>query len=138
MSCNSNNSQNESAEIIYNGDSVTVNSTSPICKIKVVTVTEEQFSDEFRTVGTAQAETGKYAEVCTPFDGRVTNALVHLGSKVSAGQGLFEMSSSDFLETSKSISRLSTTTRSLKQIISVRRLFSNMVLLLSAGGRGIC
>lgn len=102
VSCNSNNSQNESAEIIYNGDSVTINSTSPICKkIKVVTVTEEQFSDEFRTVGTAQAETGKYAEVCTPFDGRVTNALVHLGSKVSAGQGLFEMSSSDFLETSK-------------------------------------
>lgn len=108
-SCNRNNGQNEAAEISYNGDTVTVNSTSPICgKIKLATIVEESFSEEFRTVGTAQAETGKYAEICTPFDGRVTNALVRLGNKVSAGQGLFEISSSDFLETSKEYFQAST------------------------------
>lgn len=89
-------------ETIFSGDSVTIKSDSPILsKIKLATIAEEPFSAEFRTVGTVQAETGKFAEVFVPYDGRVTSAAVRLGDKVRAGQALFSMSSSDFAEISK-------------------------------------
>ncbi len=100
--CGNGEKQNANSELIFHGDTVTVDAGSPICsKIKMITLAEEPFSNEFRTVGTAQAETGRYAEVCTPFDGRVTRSAVRLGDKVRAGQVLFEMSSADFVEASK-------------------------------------
>lgn len=90
------------SEITYQDNSVTIKEGSPILsKIKMETVTTEPFSSEFRTVGTVQAQTGHYAEVGVPFDGRVTGARVRLGTRVRAGETLFEMSSPEFLEASK-------------------------------------
>lgn len=90
------------SEISYHGDTCMVNSTSPICnKIKTIEVAEQPFCDEFRTVGTAKAETGKFAEVCVPYDGRITSSSVRLGQTVGAGQVLCQISSPDFAETSK-------------------------------------
>lgn len=89
-------------EISYQGDSVTVSAGSPILsRISTETLELEAFSSEFRTVGTVQAEMGNYAEVGVPFDGRITVSKVMLGSKVHAGQTLFEVSSPDFFEASK-------------------------------------
>jgi len=89
-------------EVTYHGDSIIVNTNSSILsKIQTLTVQNEQFSSEFRTVGTVQAENGRYAEVGLPFDGRVTRSFVRLGARVHAGQPLFEVSSPDFLEVSK-------------------------------------
>lgn len=89
-------------EITYQKDSVIVREDSPIIsKLKFETLRKEPFSSEFRTVGTVQAETGHYAEVGVPFDGRVIKALVQLGMKVRAGQALFEFSAPELLETSK-------------------------------------
>jgi len=94
--------EQKTAEIVYEGNTVTVSSESPILsKIKYETIALKPFGDEFRTVGTVQAETGKFAEVNVPFDGRVIRAHVSLGSKVHAGHALFELSSPDFLEASK-------------------------------------
>ena len=42
---------------------------------------------------------GHLAHVNTPFDGRVIRCFVRLGEKVKAGTPLFEVSSSDYLET---------------------------------------
>ncbi len=96
------NAEQKTAEVSYEGYIVTVSSESPILsKIKYETIATKAFSDEFRTVGTVQAEAGKYAEVGVPFDGRVIRSLVKLGAKVHAGQTLFEVSSPDFLEASK-------------------------------------
>lgn len=96
------NAEQPTAEISNNGNTVTVSAESPILnKIKYETIALKPFCDEFRTVGTVQAETGKFAEVNVPFDGRVTRANVSLGAKVHAGQSLFELSSPDFLEASK-------------------------------------
>lgn len=89
-------------EISYRRDSVIVNPASPIIqKISTIELQKEPFSNEFRTVGTVQAETEHYAEVGVPFDGRITKARVMLGSRVHAGQTLFELSSPEFFEASK-------------------------------------
>lgn len=89
-------------EISYQGDSVIVSTSSPILsKIKVESLSLEPFHSEFRTVGTVQAEMGHYAEVGVPFDGRITTSRVMLGSQVHSGQTLFEVSSPDFFEASK-------------------------------------
>ncbi|MCQ2147618.1 MAG: efflux RND transporter periplasmic adaptor subunit, partial [Bacteroidales bacterium] len=89
-------------ELVYKGDTVTVSVESSILsKLEIETLSVEPFSDEFRTVGTAQAENGHYAEVGVPFDGRIARSFVRLGLKVSAGQALFEFSSPEFLEASK-------------------------------------
>lgn len=89
-------------EIAYQGDTVTVSVGSPILsRISAETLAEQPFSSEFRTVGTVQAEMGHYAEVGVPFDGRITTSKVMLGSRVRAGQTLFEVSSPEFFEASK-------------------------------------
>lgn len=89
-------------EITYQGDTVVVDTSSPILdKMTTLVLEKEPFSSEFRTVGTVQAETGHYAEVGVPFDGRITNAKVMLGSRVYAGQTLMEVSSPEFFEASK-------------------------------------
>lgn len=94
--------EKQTEEIIYQGDCVTVSADSPILsKIQTAVLELEPFSSEFRTVGTVQAETGRYAEVGVPFDGRITKAKVSLGSRVHAGQTLFEVSSPEFFETGK-------------------------------------
>lgn len=101
-SCKSGDKQQAASEVAFHGDTITVSAESPILsKIKIQTLAEEPFSTEFRTVGTVQAETGHYAEVCSPFDGRVTRSAVRLGQHVGAGQCLYEMSSADFVEASK-------------------------------------
>ena len=95
-------SEKNNEEISYQGDTVTVNMSSPILsKISVEILEEEPFSSEFRTVGTVQAEMGRYAEVGVPFDGRISSSKVMLGSRVHSGQTLFEVSSPDFFEASK-------------------------------------
>lgn len=89
-------------ELSYRKDSVIIRSESPILsKLKVETLHKELFSSEFRTVGTAQAENGHYAEVGVPFDGRIVKSSVHLGMHVKAGDALFEFSSPELLEASK-------------------------------------
>lgn len=96
------NVEQKAEELVYQGNTVTVNTESPILsKLKYESLSLKPFCNEFRTVGTVQAETGKFAQVNVPFDGRIVRSHVRLGSKVSAGQTLFEMSSPDFLEASK-------------------------------------
>lgn len=94
--------ENHIEEITYNEDTVSISDNSPILsRLKFETVSTEPFSREFRTVGTVGAEAGRYVEVGVPFDGRVQKVNVRIGSRVTAGQALFELSSAEFLETSK-------------------------------------
>lgn len=89
-------------EVTYHADTVKVQPGSSILpKIKIEEACVEPFSNEFRTVGTVRAENGHYAEVGVPFDGRISRANIRLGSKVRAGETLFEMSSPEYLEASR-------------------------------------
>lgn len=94
--------EKQNDEVICNGNMVTVNNESPIMsKFTYYTIEPKTFNSELRTVGTIQAQNGHYAEVNVPFDGRVINTHVALGTKVSAGQTLFEMASPEYTEACK-------------------------------------
>jgi len=99
LSCGNNGEFTEQQQLFFSGDTVRVDSSSPILKyLKTSEVTPVPFSSEFRTVGTARAENGAYAEVVIPFDGRITRSFVRIGQKVRAGQALFELYSPEFNE----------------------------------------
>jgi cobalt-zinc-cadmium efflux system membrane fusion protein len=59
------------------------------------------FEAEFRTVGTVRPVSGKLAEIAPPFAGRITKSFVKLGQKVGVASPIFELSSADFYEATK-------------------------------------
>ena len=101
-SCNKNNPADESAAIQYKGDTIVVSENSPVLKQAIVTKVQLQdFSTEFRTVGSVRPVSGKLAEITPPFAGRIVQSFVRLGQKIGAGAPVFEFSSSDFYEATK-------------------------------------
>ena len=103
VACGRTETASSSQELSFNGDTVVVEENSPALKrIQVQTTHLEEFSGEFKTVGTVRPVAGKYAEIATPFAGRVMKSFVHLGQRVQAGAPIFELGSSDFYEAAKS------------------------------------
>ncbi|WP_298647826.1 efflux RND transporter periplasmic adaptor subunit [uncultured Proteiniphilum sp.] len=101
-SCKQNNATQESVDIQYRGDTLVVKEGSSILEQIITGKSQSQdFSAEFRTVGTIRPVAGKYAEIAPPFSGRITKTFVELGKKVSAGSPVFELSSSEFYEAVK-------------------------------------
>lgn len=102
VSCTQNNSTQENAEIQYKGDTIAVSEKSPILE-HVITEKSylQDFSAEFRTVGTVRPVSGKLAEIAPPFAGRIAKSFVQLGQKISAGSPVFELGSSEFFEATK-------------------------------------
>lgn len=102
VACKQNNSTGESAGIQYKGDTIIVSESSPILKEMIVEKSYLQdFSGEFRTVGTIRPVSGKLAEITPPFSGRIGKAFVKLGQKVNVGSPVLEMGSSEFFEATK-------------------------------------
>jgi len=101
-SCKQNNSTLEGGDVQYQGDTIIVSEKSPILKEIVVGESHLQdFSAEFRTVGTVRPVSGKFAEIAPPFAGRIAKSFVQLGQKVGAGSPIFELGSSEFFEATK-------------------------------------
>jgi cobalt-zinc-cadmium efflux system membrane fusion protein len=101
-SCKQNKPTEESGGIQYRGDTLIVSENSPILKEIVVRESSLQdFSTEFRTVGTVRPVSGRLAEIAPPFAGRVTKSFVRLGQKLSAGSPVFELGSPEFFEAAK-------------------------------------
>jgi cobalt-zinc-cadmium efflux system membrane fusion protein len=101
-SCKQNNTAQESAEVQHKGDTIIVKENSPILgQIEIEKVQARDFSSGFGTVGTIRPVSGKYAEIAPPFSGRITKTFVELGKRVSAGSPVFELSSSEFFEATK-------------------------------------
>lgn len=102
VSCKQNTPIQEHAEIQYKGDTIVVSESSPVLK-QIITEKSrlQDYSAEFRTVGTIRPVSGKLAEITPPFAGRIVKSFVQLGQKVSAGSPVFELSSSAFFEAAK-------------------------------------
>ncbi|UKB80506.1 efflux RND transporter periplasmic adaptor subunit [Chryseobacterium sp. MEBOG07] len=84
------------------GDQVTVPENNPVFKkIKTQVVTEQEHSDGVVSAGTIQAIPNHYAEIASPFSGRITKSFIKLGQNVSAGSPLFEILSSDYFSVQK-------------------------------------
>lgn len=94
--------QQAKEDITYDGTTVIVADESPVLtKIKTETVAVKSYTSELQTVGTVKARPENFAEVGIPFDGRIVRSYAKLGSHVRAGQTLFEVSSPEFFEASK-------------------------------------
>ena len=87
----------------FEGDTVVVVENSPVFEqITVQKAQLQDFSAEFRTVGTVRPVAGKLAEIAPPFAGRIVKSFVKLGQQVGAGSPIFELGSSEFYEAVKS------------------------------------
>lgn len=103
VSCKDNTSQqNKESEIITRGEQVIIPENNPVFKkIKTQIVTEQEHSDGIVSAGTIQAIPNHYAEIASPFSGRITQSFIQLGQNVSAGSPLFEILSSDYFSVQK-------------------------------------
>ena len=102
VACRNNEAAKETMDLVFQGDTIIVKEDSPVLeKITVRRAELQDFSAEFRTVGTVRPVSGKLAEIAPPFAGRITKLHVGLGQKVGVGAPVFELGSSDFYEAVK-------------------------------------
>ena len=89
-------------DLVMDGETIIVQDNSPILRqIVVQKAYLQEFSPEFRTVGTVRPVAGKYAEIAPTFTGRIVSSSVRLGQKVGVDTPIFELSSSAFHEVTK-------------------------------------
>lgn len=110
-------------------DVITVSDGSPIMeKIKSEKVNKTPYRASFSTSGVVQAIPTSYAEIATPFAGRVVQSFVRLGQSVERGTPLFEISSPTFFETGKAyFSSKQEMEQALNSLNREKDLFANRV-----------
>lgn len=103
ISCeNSKSEAPQDQDLLIKNDQVTVPENNPVFKkIKTQMVIEQEHSDGVVSAGTIQAIPNHYAEIASPFSGRITKSFIQLGQNVSAGSPLFEILSSDYFSVQK-------------------------------------
>ncbi|GHV56389.1 cation efflux system protein [Bacteroidia bacterium] len=98
----SGNDNTSNTSFTVEGNRITVPENSPVLQqIKIQAAETGEYQPAFSASGTVKAIPSHYAEIATPFAGRITRSFVRLGQKVSSGSPVFEISSPDFLETGK-------------------------------------
>ncbi len=70
-------------------------------RIKTIEVQEEDFNFDLVTAGVVKAIPNHYAEIASPFSGRIQRTFVKLGQTVTVNQPLFEVSSPDYFAAQK-------------------------------------
>ena len=69
--------------------------------IRVTKVISEPYREKIITSGIVRAIPNNYAEIASPFSGRITRSFVSLGKKVEVGSPVFEISSPTFFDAGK-------------------------------------
>jgi cobalt-zinc-cadmium efflux system membrane fusion protein len=88
--------------MVSRGDTIILGSRSPVmAKLKTEAVATRTYRMQFTTSGVVKAIPANYAEIASPFAGRITKSFVRLGQRVVPGSPVFEISSPDFFETGK-------------------------------------
>lgn len=88
--------------ITLKGDTIHIGEKSPVLsRLVTETVKREPYRMVFTTSGVVKAIPSQYAEIASPFAGRITKSCVRLGQKVTPGSPIFEISSPSFFETGK-------------------------------------
>ncbi|MDR3194811.1 MAG: efflux RND transporter periplasmic adaptor subunit [Tannerella sp.] len=84
------------------GNQITVAAQSPVLKhITIQPVETGDYRPSFSASGVVAAIPSQYAEIASPFAGRIVKSFVRLGQKVVPGSPVVEISSPDFFETGK-------------------------------------
>jgi membrane fusion protein, heavy metal efflux system len=101
-SCKQKEDSKENHDFTVQGDTISVSKESSLTgKLKTSIAVPETYYPHFSTSGVVKAIPTKYAEIASPFAGRITKSLIRLGQKVIAGSPIFEISSPEFFETTK-------------------------------------
>ena len=102
LSCHNNDKQVAVKVNQQTGDSI-LNLVNPdlIRKIKISKVVTELYQKKIITSGIVKAIPNNYAEIASPFSGRITKSFVSLGQYVKVGSPIFEISSPTFFEAGK-------------------------------------
>ncbi|MBP5211124.1 MAG: efflux RND transporter periplasmic adaptor subunit [Bacteroidales bacterium] len=93
------NSDAEAEEITVSGDTLIIPVNSTVySRITTQKVERQNYVRTIATTGVVAANPTTYAEVASPFSGRVVNSRVRVGQSVGVGTPLFEVSSSGYSE----------------------------------------
>ncbi|MFH0842258.1 MAG: efflux RND transporter periplasmic adaptor subunit [Bacteroidota bacterium] len=85
--------------ILITGDTAYVPSISSLnAKLELQTIDLTEHLLQFTTTAVVRPISGNKAEIATPFEGRIARTFIKLGQKVKTGSPLFEVSSSDYME----------------------------------------
>lgn len=111
------------------GDVIVLPAGSPVKeKLKVGEIKLSPFKRDFSTSGEVKAIPSGYAEIASPFAGRIIRSFVRLGQRLSPGSPVFEISSPDFFEAGKSYFQAKQEMElALKSLNREKDLFSNHV-----------
>lgn len=102
VSCHNNSEENNETEFASSGDTITIQPNSNLSsRIFTTTVKSEQYVNKIITSGIVRAIPNNYAEIASPFSGRIIRSFVTLGQKVEVGEPVFEISSPSFFEATK-------------------------------------
>lgn len=89
-------------QVRVDNDIIAVAPGSPVLeRLTTGKVTATPYRATFTTSGMVQAIPARYAEIATPFAGRIVKSFVRLGQKVVQGSPIFEISSPSFFDTGK-------------------------------------
>jgi len=102
-SCSADKAGKEEKAVSNTGNSIIVQPDSPLAKkLTIKKLESELYSSEILTYGIVQAIPNNYAEIASPFAGRITKSFIRLGQKVAIDDPIFAISSPSFFEASKS------------------------------------
>jgi membrane fusion protein, heavy metal efflux system len=100
--CNHTSTTKDPANYSINGDTIIIPEKSILRdKLKIETVKSEPYRSKLTTTGIVKAIPNKYAQVASPFAGRIVKSFVRLGQHVSVDSPIFEISSPSFFEAGK-------------------------------------
>ncbi|MDR3093174.1 MAG: efflux RND transporter periplasmic adaptor subunit [Bacteroidales bacterium] len=98
----SGNNKLDNTQYTVEGAQFIIQENSPVLQnLKFQKVESEDYRSMFTASGTVRAIPTQYAEIATPFAGRIVKSFVHPGQKVSVGSPIFELSSPTFFEIGK-------------------------------------
>jgi len=101
-SCNNTNEQQEIINYTLQGDTILIeNGSNLMRKLKVESIKPEPYKKKLLISGIVRAIPNNYAEVASPFSGRITRSFVRLGQRVNVDSPIFEISSPAFFEAGK-------------------------------------
>jgi membrane fusion protein, heavy metal efflux system len=102
VSCQNEKKEDTLKSVISSPDSIiTAGNQELTARIKTAKVLSIPYNEKIITSGIVKAIPNNYAEIASPFSGRITRSFVTLGQRVEVGSPVFEISSPQFFETGK-------------------------------------
>ncbi len=102
ISCHSNTAPVSSANYIISGDTILIPANSNLKeKIKTEKVNAAPYRHKRTASGIVKAIPNNYAQIASPFAGRIIKSFVKLGQRVGVNAPIFEISSPSFFEAGK-------------------------------------